>query len=474
MLPFSFTTGEAVLYDMNLTRSLGGTPSGTESIASVAPGDSNQLKIPSGLDPNSPLGSMLKQDESIYVCPSVRAQDPEEQEEELGGIFSSNWQKNILSLPETSLFKPDPAISPGGEESNSELMSFMGSLGITPEDLELLQQEELFLNIELDGRYGFEDFTDDVLTYVQESLREKVDFALPKSGQANLEERCLPIITPQPQSPSQPSMILWPQGQQLFLHSPLMSQSQQQHSSFLVEPSLPKMQQFIPEQTYSQPQQSLSKQDRQQNHQGSLQAQSQLYKQPSLTPPGLHLNLQQQSPHPVNHKHVYQPEFSCSFCPEKKVYHRLKHTEVNGSDSVSVTESSSIDQRLPAVLQSGLQQPESFYLETNHLPQGLPYMDQVSTVSMNCNRELAPSYIPTGHSHVGEYLEELLTCLDSVGQEKHGHSGELHGGSPAHSAQSNLNHGMLQQPYIGQVRLSDRHVMIYPIHDLIRFSPQYF
>ncbi|XP_060777774.1 aryl hydrocarbon receptor 1a isoform X2 [Neoarius graeffei] len=447
MLPFSFTTGEAVLYDANLTKSLGGTPSSTECVASVASGDSNQLKLPSGLDPNSLLGSILKQDESIYACPSVRAQDTEEQEEELGGIFSSYWQKNILSLPETSLFKPDPAISSRGEESNSELMSFMASLGITPEDFELLQQEELFLNIELDGRYGFEDFTDDVLTYVQESLQKKVDFALPNSS---LGERCLPSIAPQPQPPSQPSIIPWSQGQQLRLHSLLTSQSQQQHSSFLVEPKTPKMQQFLPKQSYSQPQQSISMQDRQQNHQGSLQAQSPLCKQPSSTPPGLHLTLQQQSPHPASHKHGHQPEFSCSFCPEKKVYPGLKHTEVNGSDSVSVTESSSVDQRLPADLQSGLQQPGSFYLETNHLPQGLSYMNQVSTVAVNCNQELAPSCIPTGHSHVGEYLEELLTCLDSVGQEKRGQSGELRGGSHAHCAQSNHDHSMLQQPCIGQ------------------------
>lgn len=451
MLPFSLTTGEAVLYDMNLSKSFSGTPSGQESIASVTPGDGNQQKLPGGLDPNSLLGSMMKQDESIYVCPLgsdelMRARDPKEEEEELGGIFSSNWQKNILSLPETSLFKPDPAISSGGEESNCELTSFMGSLGITPEDLDLLQQEELFLNVELDGRYGFKDFTDDVLSYVQESLRKKVDFALPSSVQANPEERCVPSIAPQSHPPSQPSLSPWSQGQQLFLPSPLMSQSQQHHSSFLAKPSEPKMQPFILKQSHSQPQQSSSMQ----NHQGSLQAQSHLYKQPSLTPHGLQLNPQEQSPHPVNHKHVYQPEHSCFFNPEKEVYHRLKHTEVNGSGSVSLTEGSSINQQLPAVLQSGLQQPGSFYLESNHLHQGLPYMSQLNTVSMNCSQELPPSYIPTGHSHVGEYLEELLTCLDTVDQEKHGRSGELQGGSHPLCAQSSLNHRMLQQPYMGQ------------------------
>ncbi|KAF4088250.1 hypothetical protein AMELA_G00080970 [Ameiurus melas] len=406
MLPFSLTTGEAVLYDMNLSKPFSGTPSGPESVAFVTPGDGNQQKLPGGLDPNSLLASMMKQDESIYVCPSrsdelMRARAPEVEEEELGGIFSSNWQKNILALPETSLFKPDPTISSGGEESNCEITSFMGSLGITPEDLDLLQQEELFLNVEPDGRYGFKDFTDDVLSYVQESLRKKVDFALPSSVQANPGERCLPSIASQPHPPSQPSLSPW-------------------------SPAIIFMQ----------------------DHQGSLQAQSHLYKQPSLTPHGLQLNPQERSPHPVNHKHVYQPEHSCCFYPEKEVYHRLKHTEVNGS--VSVTEGSSINQQLPAVLQSGLQQPGSFYLETNHLHQELPYMSQLNTVSINCGQELPPSYVPTGQSHVGEYLEELLTCLDTLGQEKHGQSGVLQGGSHPLCAQSSLDHRMLQQPYMGQ------------------------
>ncbi|KAK3551307.1 hypothetical protein QTP70_013933, partial [Hemibagrus guttatus] len=443
MLPFSFTTGEAVLYDMSFS----GTPSGSEPIASVAPGDSNQQKLPRGLDPNSLLGSMLKQDESLYVCPSgsdePKAQDPEE-EEDLGGIFSSNWQKNVVSLPETPFFKPDPAISSGGEESNCELMSLMGSLGITPADLELLQQEELFLNIELDGRYGFEEFTDDVLSYVQDSLRKKVDFVLPSSVQSNMEEKRLP----QHQPPSQPPLIPWSQDQQLFLQSPLLSQSQQQCLSFLDKPSEPKMQQFIPKQSYSQFQQSTTMQDSQQTHQGTLQAQT--YQQPRLTQPGLQMKPQQQSSHPVNYKHVYQPELSCFFRPEKEVYYRVKHTEVNGSDSVPVTESSSNSERLPAVLQSGLQQPGSFYLETNHLPQGLPYMNQLNTVSMNCNQEFAPSYSHAGNAHVGEYVGELLTCLDTVGQEKHGQFGELHGGSQPLCAQSSLDHSMLQQPYVGQ------------------------
>lgn len=458
MLPFSFTTGEAVLYEMNPIKSLSGAPSGPESVASVAPGDSNHMKLTGGLDPNSLLGSMLKQDESLYMCRSgepTRAQDPEEEEEELGGIFFSNWQKNIHSLSETSLFKPDPAIRSGGDESNCELMSFMGSLGITPEDLELLQQEDLFLNIELDGRYGLEDFKDDVLSYVQESLRKKVDFALPSSVQGNLEESCLPCIAPQPKPPSQPSLIPWSQGQQLFSHSPLTSQSQQQHLSFLVEPSEPKMQQIIPKQSFSQPQQSASMQDRQQNHQGSLQAQFHLYNQAGLTPPGLQQNPQQQPCHLVKHKHECQPELSCFVCPEKDLYHRLKHTEVNGRGGVSGPESSSIDQQVPAVLQSGLQQPGNFYLETNHLPQGPPYMNRLNTVSLNCNQELAPSFIATGNSHVGEYLGELLSHLDSVDQEKHGQSGELHGGSHPLCVQSSLDHNMLQQPYIGQVRLID-------------------
>ncbi|TSK34727.1 Aryl hydrocarbon receptor [Bagarius yarrelli] len=392
LLPFSFTTGEAVLYDI----CLGATLSSPESISSVAPGDSNQLKIPSGLDPNSLLGSMLKQDTSIYRCPSgseepIRAQDPEVEEEELGGIFSSNWQKNIFSLPATSLFKPDSGVGSEEGESNCEIMSLMGSLGITPEDVKLLQQKELFLNLELDGGYGFEDFTDGVLSYVQGSLIKKEEFVLPGNIPANLEKNCLPSIVSQPQPSLQP---------------PLLSQGQQLQSlSFIEKHSEPKTQQFLLKQSYSQPQQSSV-----QTHQGIQRTQSHLSKQLTSTQPGLQLKPQQQSPHLVNRTGLYQPDHSCFFCPEREVNHRLNHTGVKGSNGVSVTESSSIDRQLSAVLQSDLQQPKSFHLKTNHLPPGLPYMNQLNTVSMNCNLEFAP----TSNSHMCENLEDLLTCLNTV------------------------------------------------------------
>lgn len=451
-----------MLYEINSNKLLSGTPFCTEYIPSVAPGDSNQAKLPGGLDPNSLLGSMLKQDESLYVCHSgsdepMRTQDPEEEEDDLSRIFSSNWQKNILSISDTSVFKADPVITSGGDEGSCEIMSFMGSLGISPEDFELLQQEDLFFNMELDGRYGLEEFKDDVLSYVQESLRKKVDFTHPNSIQANPEERFLPSIAPPPWPPSEPSLIPWSRGQNLFLNSPLMSQSQHQQSSFLVEPTEANMQSFtsnVLQQSYSQSQKSPSIQDTQLNHHRSLQAKSHVYNQPGVPPLGLQVISQQQPLHSVNHKHVYQPEISCFFCPEKDVYHRLKHPGINDRDSVSFTERCSFDQQLPVVLQSGLQKPGSFYQETNHAPQELPYMNQINTGSINYNQELAHSYIAAGHSHMHEYLGELLTCLDSVGQEKHGLSGELHGANHPLCAQSSLDHSMLLQPYVGQVRIS--------------------
>uniref|UniRef100_A0A672M5E8 Aryl hydrocarbon receptor n=1 Tax=Sinocyclocheilus grahami TaxID=75366 RepID=A0A672M5E8_SINGR len=172
MLPFSFTTGEAVLYDMNLLRSQSNTiPSDTTALD-----DSTQARSTGTVDPDSLLGSMLKQDESIYVCPadehSVSVQGLEN--EDLGGIFSSNWQESALSLSESSLFKQEPVVNSGGDDS-CEILNFMGSLGIRPEDLKFLQ-DELFLRIDLGGQNDVADLTDGIFSYVQHSLRTEMTF----------------------------------------------------------------------------------------------------------------------------------------------------------------------------------------------------------------------------------------------------------------------------------------------------------
>ncbi|XP_036452127.1 aryl hydrocarbon receptor 1a [Colossoma macropomum] len=395
MLPFSFTTGEAMLYDCSLPKSLSGF-SGSDSSVPV---DSTQPSPASELDPNSLLGSMLKQDKSIYVCAAglneAQGCSQEPDEEEFGGIFSSNLQESVLSLSENSLFKQDPAFGCGGEEGGRELLSFMGSLGISPDDLQLLQQDQLFLSGEFDGDCALEDLTDEVLSYVQESLRKNADV------QANLEENHLLGSVPQTEDPS-----LFPsQGhsQEPFALSPASYLSQFQQQPFF-RPSEPK----IYMQSYLQP----PMQEHQQNPQGYLyQPCADLFQGQKLQPPALQpdlsLNPQQRLTYPVNHSCIQSPEQMC---------HRLKHIQGNSSGLVSAPNSGPSVQQLP---------PGQFYLETS--PLGLePCRNQLTT---HCSQEFPCSYISTGDSRVDEFstqdLEDLLNSLDEVGQQKHGQSGEV-------------------------------------------------
>ncbi|XP_017537992.2 aryl hydrocarbon receptor 1a [Pygocentrus nattereri] len=392
MLPFSFTTGEAVLYDFSLPKSFSGF-SGSDSSGPV---DSPQPRPAGELDPNSLLGSMLKQDKSIYVCAAglneAQGCSQEPDEEEFGGIFSSNLQESVLSLAESSLFKQDLAFSCGGEESSQELLSFMGSLGISPDDL----QDELFLNGEFNGGCVLEDLTDEVLSYVQESLRNNADV------QASLEENHLLGSVPQTQDPSLfPSQGL---SQEPFALSPASYAPQFQQQPF-IRPSEPK----IYMQSYLKPQ---PMQEHQQSPQGYLyEPCAELFQGQKLQPPALQpelsLNPQQHVPYPVNHSCVQNPE---------PMFHSLKHIQGNSSGLVSAPNSGPSGSQLP---------PGRFYWETS--PLGLePCRNQLTA---HCSQEFPCSYISTGDSRVDEFsaqdLEDLLNSLDGVGQQKHGQSGEV-------------------------------------------------
>ncbi|XP_072536730.1 aryl hydrocarbon receptor 1a [Salminus brasiliensis] len=380
MLPFSFTTGEAVLYDYSLPESLSGFIQGADT---ASPGNSNQPSPSAGL-----LGSMRKQDKSLYVCP-VGSNEPqgcpqEPDEVELGGIFSSNFQESVLSLSENSLFKPDPAVDSAGRESGCELLSFMGSLGINLEDLQILQQDKLFLSGGFDERGALEDLTDEVLTYVQESLRRKADCMLSGSGvPANSG-----LLSSAPQTCGHPPTTF-------------KTQSQQEHFP-LLEPSEPKLELFS-------------------HRQSNLQPQGDLYPKPSPPCPESYelsqVALQEQRLQSLTDgqhgPQAYPAGHSCLQNPEQ-LYHRLKHMQGSSEGTAG--------QQLPPVLQPGLQQPGRFYVEATPLGLEVPYRNQVNTMSTHCNKDFPCSYIPVGDSRVEEFstqdLDDLLSSLDGVGQRE--------------------------------------------------------
>uniref|UniRef100_A0A4W5PIW3 Aryl hydrocarbon receptor 1b n=1 Tax=Hucho hucho TaxID=62062 RepID=A0A4W5PIW3_9TELE len=171
-LPFSYTTGEALLYDTSFPKTLVTGDSLAGDTTGPA-GNTTNNNQDGTLDPDSLLGSLLKQDKSVYWVPQEEVAGLPQ--EECGGIFSSSWQEgSILSLSERVLFKQEP-LGVGGDW---DLWSFMMNLGISREDLELFQQDEMFLDVDLDaGRDGLlPDLTDEILSYVQESLRKRSDW----------------------------------------------------------------------------------------------------------------------------------------------------------------------------------------------------------------------------------------------------------------------------------------------------------
>lgn len=404
MLPFSFTTGEAVLYDMNLPRSLGNTTPSDPT----AQDNNNQLRTTGTVDPDSLLGSMLKQDKSIYVCSADKRSVSVQAlaNEDLGGIFSSNWQESVMSLSESSVFKQEPIVGSGGDD-NCEILNFMRSLGISPEDLKSLQQDELFLRIDLDGRNDVADLTDGILSYVQQSLGTKTDSV--GDVQDNVKEKCLIGKPTQTFTPSQQAPVLIPEDS----CDPLTLVPQEQQMTFTIAHPEPKTQHF----TRIQPHTELkAAADLQNNPQGHQQSMYQPYKETGISQCKLsHIAIQK---HQVQ---MTSQQSRCSHLPtlDQQVCKTLKNAQVCGN----LTEVLASDtQQVPPLLQPELQQPGCFYLETPHVDLKHPYRNHLSTVSIRYSQQLSSPYITAGDAGLSEFtaqdLEELLNGLDGDMERK--------------------------------------------------------
>ncbi|XP_010882856.2 aryl hydrocarbon receptor 1a isoform X1 [Esox lucius] len=213
--PFNFTTGEALLYDSSLPK----------AVVTAGPGGDNDNRQTGALDPNSLLGSLLKQDESIYISRHTQnellLQLPQEDvpglpEEGCGGIFSSSWQEGgLLSLSESLLFKQEslePRSCEGGgfssEDRDWDLSGFMRNLGVSREDL--LPRNDIFLDVDLDAcRDGLlPDLTDEILSYVHKFLWNRSDSGqtfFPSGGATPGDQgRSCPVVPLQQPSAYQP------------------------------------------------------------------------------------------------------------------------------------------------------------------------------------------------------------------------------------------------------------------------------
>lgn len=376
-LPFSFTTGEAVLYDTNLPRSFKNTIPSDPS----APGDSDQSKTTGTLDPDSLLGSMLKQDESIYVCPAGSDQTLPSIEclgkEDLDVYFTSNRQESIC---QRSLFTQQPIRASGGDD-NCEILNFMGSLGISPEDL----NDELFLSIDHDGGNSMTDLTDGVLSYIQHSLKIKSD-RMTSDVQGNLVGNPTQTVTP----PWEASVVT----SQPYLSDSLMLEPM----SFIME--------------HPEAQTQLQHQNNPQIHQQTLPLP---YNGTGITQCAFSLTtVQKQQVHILNQQTPNLPPL-IQF-RNAQVCSNIPHVLANDS------------QQVPPLFQPGLQESGYFYRETCPLEVENSYRNHLNTVSISCSQELSSPYITAGDTDVSAFiaqdLEELLSSLDSGGIDRNRQLGQ--------------------------------------------------
>ncbi|GAB0184552.1 aryl hydrocarbon receptor [Grus japonensis] len=195
-LPFMFATGEAVLYEVSFPMSNLMDPSQMKNKSTTGKGAKATLPNDS-VDPNSLLGAMLRQDESVYLCPpashklSFERNFFADSRDELSGVVSSGWTDNLLPAGNHNVLKrelmecsqdstvllPEDSAALFQDNKTSDLYSIMKSLGIDFEDLKCIQQDKEFFKTELSGMddIGDIDITDEILTYVQDSLN-KSDF----------------------------------------------------------------------------------------------------------------------------------------------------------------------------------------------------------------------------------------------------------------------------------------------------------
>ncbi|XP_039351217.1 aryl hydrocarbon receptor-like isoform X1 [Mauremys reevesii] len=457
-LPFTFATGEALLYQISYP--LPGFPDPFHS-----KGKNNRSKKNSqskggrsqkdNVDPNSLLGAMMRQDEAVYVShPASTSKHSFSSnlfshlgESGLFGTREENWNAvaNPLSSGENGpkqelddLRQGDPllttldslSISSDENCSNNELFSALEGLGLNAEDLELLLLDERMVRVEMDLDYtpSLNDLltNNEILSYIHGSLVNKGEDEPTGEQQAcsssdpgqNPSQDLLVYPSQMPEKGSQCSPQPPPQNQQsLILHLP---QQMQQHIVTQNQQSSQPWEQLLPS-VLSQPTPSLVKQAAEDS---SLQ-----WRPPAGTAKlGLSpfvqssLGHQQQSalwvrPHGSNHLHQ----------PIEIPYQHKQHGQQLESNlhAVQGAHQPLLQQSLPCSQQNRIQahtEPQLkqkptlvgttwqgySYRPANQPPRGLPAQIGSYGVEQELSSQLCPAQVPnTGVSTIHFYLNGL-------------------------------------------------------------------
>lgn len=213
-LPFTFATGEALLYQTSFP-----IPGFSDNMAAKGKsGKAKKTKVDKGSkdepDPRSLLGAMMRQDESVYVCqPASESKVPyrsslftkqDEQSTFPTSVESEKWNSESKRVPKSETATSfDPllvtldSLSLENEEncSNSELFNALENLGLNAEDLELLLLDERMIQVEMEPEYvpSLNDLltNNEILSYVHDSL---------ENSTSNVNS-LVPLTTPEPVDP---------------------------------------------------------------------------------------------------------------------------------------------------------------------------------------------------------------------------------------------------------------------------------
>ncbi|XP_058929984.1 aryl hydrocarbon receptor [Kogia breviceps] len=189
-LPFMFTTGEAVLYEVTnpFPPIMDPLPIRTKNGAGGKDSATKSTLNKDSLHPSSLLNAMMQQDESIYLYPASSSTPFERNFFSDSQNECSNWQNNVAPMGSDNILKHEqigqsqemnPTLSGDHaglfpDNRNSDLYSIMKHLGIDFEDIKHMQQNEEFFRTDFSGEDDFRDIdlTDEILTYVEDSLNK--------------------------------------------------------------------------------------------------------------------------------------------------------------------------------------------------------------------------------------------------------------------------------------------------------------
>ncbi|XP_036750384.2 aryl hydrocarbon receptor [Manis pentadactyla] len=178
-LPFMFTTGEAVLYEITSPSPPVMDPVRTKNGASGSDSATKSTLNKDTLNPSSLLAAMMQQDESVYLCPASSSSTPFERNffNESVSDCTAMGSDNILKHEQIGQSQEmNPALTGAHTElspdKNSDLYRIMKHLGIDFEDIRHMQQNEDFFRTDFSGEDDFRDIdiTDEILSFVQDSL----------------------------------------------------------------------------------------------------------------------------------------------------------------------------------------------------------------------------------------------------------------------------------------------------------------